>query len=61
MKSSSESVALYRAALGTTVEEPARVEAQWQVRELRVDFWHNHFNVNIDTDNTIRSSGQKVS
>jgi hypothetical protein len=34
---------------------------KWQVRELLVDFWHNHFNVNIDADNTIRPGGQKVS
>lgn len=29
--------------------------SRWQVRELLVDFWHNHFNVDIDSDNTIRA------
>ena len=29
--------------------------SKWQVKELLVDFWHNHFNVNIDADNTIRA------
>ncbi len=29
--------------------------SKWQVREMLVDFWHNHFNVNIDADNTIRA------
>jgi len=34
---------------------------KWQVRELLVDFSHNHFNVNIDADNAIRAGGQNVS
>ncbi|MFM2141655.1 MAG: hypothetical protein RLZZ476_199 [Verrucomicrobiota bacterium] len=29
--------------------------SKWQVKELLVDFWHNHFNVNIDADDTIRA------
>ena len=27
--------------------------SKWQVREMLVDFWHNHFNINIDSDSTI--------
>jgi uncharacterized protein (DUF1800 family) len=29
--------------------------SKWQVKEMLVDFWHNHFNVNIDSDNAIRA------
>ena len=29
------------------------VYSRWQVRELLVDFWHNHFNVNGDKDESI--------
>jgi len=24
--------------------------SKWQVREMLVDFWHNHFNINVDSD-----------
>jgi len=27
--------------------------SQWQVREVLVDFWHNHFNIDIDSDEVI--------
>jgi len=29
--------------------------SKWQVRELLVDFWHNHFDIDIDSDDTIRA------
>ncbi|MCX6858119.1 MAG: DUF1800 domain-containing protein [Verrucomicrobia bacterium] len=29
--------------------------SKWQVREMLVDFWHNHFNIDIDSDDTIRA------
>jgi uncharacterized protein (DUF1800 family) len=29
------------------------VHSRWQVREMLVDFWHNHFNVNGDKDESI--------
>ncbi len=32
------------------------VYSKWQVRELLVDFWHNHFNVNSDKDESIALS-----
>jgi uncharacterized protein (DUF1800 family) len=27
--------------------------SKWQLREMLVDFWHNHFNINLDSDDTI--------
>lgn len=27
--------------------------SKWQVREMLVDFWHNHFNIDVDSDSTI--------
>jgi|UniRef100_UPI0037852AF6 hypothetical protein len=35
--------------------------SKWQARTLLFDFWHNHFNVNIDANDTIRAGGHKVS
>ena len=29
------------------------VYSRWQVREMAVDFWHNHFNVNADKDESV--------
>ena len=29
--------------------------SRWQVRELVVDFWHNHFNVDLDAEDVIRA------
>ena len=29
------------------------VHSKWQVREMLVDFWHNHFNVNGDKDESV--------
>ena len=29
------------------------VYSRWQVREMVVDFWHNHFNVNADKDESV--------
>jgi uncharacterized protein (DUF1800 family) len=32
------------------------VYSQWQLREIMVEFWHNHFNVNPDSDIKIAAS-----
>ena len=32
------------------------VHSQWQLREVLVDFWHNHFNVNAAGDNGIAAA-----
>ena len=32
------------------------VHSQWQLRELMVDFWHNHFNVNAFSDQKISAT-----
>ena len=32
------------------------VYSQWQLRELMVDFWHNHFNVNAFSDSKISAT-----
>ena len=29
------------------------VHSRWQVREMLVEFWHNHFNVNADKDESV--------
>lgn len=29
--------------------------SKWQVRELLVDFWHNHFNIDVDSEDVIRA------
>jgi hypothetical protein len=37
-------------ACATTIRA---VHSRWQLREVLVDFWHNHFNVNAVGDNLI--------
>ena len=32
------------------------IHSHWQVREVLVDFWHNHFNVNATGDNAISAA-----
>jgi len=39
-----------------TVSWIKAVYSKWQVQEMMVEFWHNHFNVNPDSDNKIAVS-----
>lgn len=42
----------YRAAVAAATLARA-VHSRWQLREVLVDFWHNHFNVNAVGDNLV--------
>jgi uncharacterized protein (DUF1800 family) len=46
-----ERVFLRTAVMGATLIRA--VHSRWQLREVLVDFWHNHFNVNAVGDGTI--------
>ena len=46
-----ERMFLRTAVVGTTLIRA--VHSRWQLREVLVDFWHNHFNVNAAGDATV--------
>ena len=46
-----ERVFLRNAVVGATLIRA--VHSRWQLREVLVDFWHNHFNVNAAGDSTV--------
>src|ERR1700759_598579 len=46
-----ERIFLRTAVVGATLIRA--VHSRWQLREVLVDFWHNHFNVNAAGDATV--------